>query len=147
MNSGHRADEIELAPLMATPTERPLPQVTTHTLPNGRKIHLFAGGAMANLTAGEGDSLNAFDITLAAMTAGIAHIVGEGARAGGRSYTAQRRVELRLSPSVTALSSIDPGRRLLDGGARSAIAVHRMGFVRVAEPDSEHHPPILASLK
>ena len=81
MNSGHRADEIELAPLKATPTEQPLPHVTTHTLPNGRKIHLFAGGAMANLTAGEGDSLNAFDITLAAMTAGVAYIVGEGERA------------------------------------------------------------------
>jgi len=33
---------------------------------------------MANLTAGEGDSLNAFDVTLAVMTTGLGHIFGAG---------------------------------------------------------------------
>jgi adenosylhomocysteinase len=100
LNSGHRADEIELAPLIETPTERLLPHVTTHALPNGRKIHLFAGGAMANLTAGEGDSLNAFDITLAVMTAGIAHIVGEGERSPAGVHILPKEVWSRVCPQA-----------------------------------------------
>ena len=34
---------------------------------------------MFNLTAGQGDSLNAFDVTLATLISGIGHIVGQGA--------------------------------------------------------------------
>ena len=41
----------------------------------GRIVYLFAGGSMANLTAGYGDSLNAFDLTLAIMIAAIGHAV------------------------------------------------------------------------
>ena len=33
---------------------------------------------MANLTAGEGDSINAFDLTLAVLTAGIGHVIEKG---------------------------------------------------------------------
>jgi adenosylhomocysteinase len=42
---------------------------------------------MANLTAGWGDSLNAFDVTLATMVAGLGHIFsaeGAGSRPGLR---------------------------------------------------------------
>ncbi len=38
-------------------------------------IYLFADGSMANLTAGYGDSINAFDLTLAIMIAAIGHAV------------------------------------------------------------------------
>ena len=96
LNSGHRADEIELAPLLETPIERPRPHVTAHILPNGRRIHLFAGGAMANLTAGEGDSLNAFDITLAVMTAGVAYVIGEGERAPAGVHLLPKEVWSRV---------------------------------------------------
>ncbi|WP_176084345.1 NAD(P)-dependent oxidoreductase [Martelella sp. HB161492] len=84
LNSGHRIDEIELEPLLALPCEAPVPYVTSHRLASGRTVHLLANGAMANLTAGEGDSLNSFDITLAVMAEGIGHIVrdGEVAKAG-----------------------------------------------------------------
>ena len=78
LNSGHRADEIEIAPLLARPSVEPIPHVTAYRLPSGANVYLFARGAMANLTAGEGDSLNAFDVTLAVMTAGLAHIFGAG---------------------------------------------------------------------
>jgi hypothetical protein len=44
-----------------------------------RRVYLFAGGSMANQVAGHGDSLNAFDVTLAVMTSGIGHMVGAGA--------------------------------------------------------------------
>ncbi len=33
---------------------------------------------MANLTAGEGDSLNAFDLTMAVLTAGIGFLASDG---------------------------------------------------------------------
>jgi adenosylhomocysteinase len=81
LNSGHRADEIETGPLFGRPTTEPIPQVTAHVLPSGATVYLFARGAMANLTAGDGDSLNCFDLTLAVMTSGIGHIVGAGASA------------------------------------------------------------------
>lgn len=37
----------------------------------GRTIYLFARGAMANLVAGQGDTINAFDVTLATIVAGL----------------------------------------------------------------------------
>ena len=78
LNSGHRADEIETAPLLACPSAEPIPFVSSHALASGGRVYLFARGAMANLTAGEGDSLNAFDVTLAVMTTGLGHIFGAG---------------------------------------------------------------------
>jgi adenosylhomocysteinase len=47
----------------------------------GRTIYLFAGGSMANLTAGQGDTLNSFDITMAAMLAGLRFVFTDEARA------------------------------------------------------------------
>lgn len=80
LNVGHRADEIDVAALYAYPHRAVLPFVEAIEL-GARTVYLIAGGAMANLTAGQGDSLNAFDVTLAVLTAGIGHIVGAGARA------------------------------------------------------------------
>lgn len=77
LNVGHEADEIDVAALRAYPCETALPFVETFAV-NGRTLYLLAGGSMLNLTAGRGDSLNAFDITLAVLAAGIGHIVRAG---------------------------------------------------------------------
>jgi adenosylhomocysteinase len=77
INIGHRSDEIDVSGLYVYPHREVLPFVEEIDL-NGRSIYLFAGGSMANLTAGYGDSLNAFDITLTLMAAGIKFITGEG---------------------------------------------------------------------
>jgi adenosylhomocysteinase len=77
LNVGHEAGEIELAALYAHPHRQVMPFIEEIDLP-GRKVYLFAGGSMANLTAGEGDSLNAFDLTVAVLAAGIGFIVSEG---------------------------------------------------------------------
>ncbi len=52
----------------------------------------MADGSMLNLTAGFGDSLNAFDVTLAVMASGIRHIVTDGmqAKSGCLSAAAKR---------------------------------------------------------
>lgn len=63
LNVGHRNDEIDVAALQLYKHRSVLPFVEEFNL-DGRIIYLFAGGAMANLTAGYGDSLNAFDLTL-----------------------------------------------------------------------------------
>nr|VXZ82703.1 Uncharacterised protein [Klebsiella pneumoniae] len=56
-------------------------------LPHGRQnLYLLANGSMLNLTAGFGDSLNAFDVTLAVMASGIRHIVTDGMRAPAKVY-------------------------------------------------------------
>jgi adenosylhomocysteinase len=68
INVGHASNEIDVAAL--GPREEVLPFVEA-ARPAGRTLYLFAGGAMANLAAGEGDSLNSFDITLAVMLAGL----------------------------------------------------------------------------
>jgi adenosylhomocysteinase len=80
INVGHASAEIDVAALLAHPHQPVAPFVDAVQV-GTRRVHLFAGGAMANLTAGQGDSLNAFDVTLAAMVAGIGHIVGAGAGA------------------------------------------------------------------
>jgi adenosylhomocysteinase len=77
LNSGHLADEIDVAAL--GPRREVIPFVE-EARPAGKGIYLFAGGSMANLVAGEGDSLNTFDVTLATMVAGIGHMVSNGAQ-------------------------------------------------------------------
>jgi adenosylhomocysteinase len=79
LNVGHLDQEIDLAALHALPREEVLPHLERYRLEE-KPFYLFAGGSMANLTAGQGDSLNAFDITLAAMVAGVGFMVSEGGR-------------------------------------------------------------------
>jgi adenosylhomocysteinase len=78
LNAGHLDDEIDVAAL--GPRREVLPFIE-EARPAGKLVYLFAGGSMANLTAGEGDSLNTFDVTLATMVAGLGHIVTRGAAA------------------------------------------------------------------
>lgn len=79
LNVGHVAREIDVTYLKNNAAHsEPMPYVNAYDL-NGKTLFLLADGSMFNLTAGYGDSLNAFDVTLAVMAAGIGHIVGEGA--------------------------------------------------------------------
>lgn len=71
VNAGHADDEIDLAAL-AGRTEV-VPQVESCRV-GGKEVYLFAGGAPANITAGFGDTLDSFDITLAVLVRGIGHI-------------------------------------------------------------------------
>ncbi len=71
LNVGHVTDEIEIEAL--NPRQQAIPFVDAVTL-NGRTVYLFAGGSMANLVAGQGDTLNGFDVTLATMVAGLRYI-------------------------------------------------------------------------
>ena len=78
LNVGHVAQEIDVPYLKENANHsEPMPYVNAYTL-NVKTLFLLADGSMFNLTAGYGDSLNAFDVTLAVMAAGIGHIVGEG---------------------------------------------------------------------
>ncbi len=68
INVGHADDEIDREALTAV--DEPIPYLHRYRL--GRKeLLLFADGSMANLTAGEGDSINAFDVTLAVLTRAV----------------------------------------------------------------------------
>lgn len=78
LNVGHVAEEIDVAFLQRLPHQEPMPFVDAYRL-GDKTLYLLANGSMFNLTAGYGDSLNAFDVTLAVMAAGIGHIVGDGA--------------------------------------------------------------------
>jgi adenosylhomocysteinase len=91
LNVGHRPDEIDVTALRTHPCADVLPFVEAIDL-GGRTVYLFAGGSMANLTAGHGDSLNAFDLTLALMIAGIGYIVGAGAQQSAGVYILPREV-------------------------------------------------------
>lgn len=78
LNCGHSNVEIDVDALRAYPADQLMPYIEAFQV-GQKKIYLLAGGAMFNLTAGEGDSLNAFDVTLAVLISGIGHIVGQGA--------------------------------------------------------------------
>ncbi len=73
LNVGHVGDEIEVS---ALPERRPVLPFVEACRVGGHEVFLLAGGSMANLTAGHGDSLNAFDVTSAAMVAGVGFIAG-----------------------------------------------------------------------
>ena len=77
MNVGHTADEIDVAAL--GPLRAVIPFVEEARVA-GKTVFLFAGGSMANLTAGRGDTLNSFDITMATMLAGLRFIFTPEAR-------------------------------------------------------------------
>ena len=78
MNVGHTADEIETDALGSLRVSIPFVEEARR---GGKTIYLFAGGSMANLTAGQGDTLNSFDITMAAMLAGLRFVFTDKARA------------------------------------------------------------------
>ena len=79
LNCGHHDAEIDVAVLRNYPSEQVLPHIEAFVI-GEKRVYLLAGGSMFNLTAGQGDSLNAFDVTLAALVSGIGHIVGRGAK-------------------------------------------------------------------
>jgi adenosylhomocysteinase len=91
LNAGHAADEIEVEAFAAYPRRLALPFVEEIELP-GRVVYLLAGGSMFNLVAGEGDSLNAFDLTLAVLAAGVGFIAGQGAEAAPGIHVLPRQV-------------------------------------------------------
>lgn len=79
LNAGHTADEIEVEALRSYPNREMFPFIEMFEI-QGRRVYLLAGGSMINLVAGEGDGLNAFDLTLAVIAAGVGYIAGEGSR-------------------------------------------------------------------
>lgn len=78
LNVGHSPNEIDVSSLRVYPHRQVMPYIEEFSLDDGM-IYLIAGGSMANLTAGSGDSLNAFDVTLAVLSAGIGFIADSGA--------------------------------------------------------------------
>ncbi|MFD0592934.1 hypothetical protein ACFQZ4_10540 [Catellatospora coxensis] len=75
LNAGHSDDEIEVTAL--GPARPVLPHLTAHRY-GDRELFLFAAGRIANLVAGDGDSLNVFDTTAALMTASLGWTITEG---------------------------------------------------------------------
>ncbi|MPZ89998.1 MAG: adenosylhomocysteinase, partial [Nitriliruptorales bacterium] len=72
LNAGGERDEIDVDAL--TDRREVIPFVEQCRI-GDRQIYLFAGGATADLAAGHGESLNAFDLTQGIMVAGIGLIV------------------------------------------------------------------------
>lgn len=86
LNVGHVAQEIDVPYLKQNAVESlPMPYVNAYQI-NGKTIFLLADGSMFNLTAGYGDSINAFDVTLAVMAAGVGHIVEHGSQSKSGLY-------------------------------------------------------------
>jgi len=100
VNVGHADQEIDVAALYRHPHEPIMPFVEAVQL-GDRRVHLFAHGSMANLTAGQGDSLNAFDVTLATMVAGIGFIAGSAADAAPGLHMLPREVWLPVARLAT----------------------------------------------
>ena len=85
LNVGHVAEEIDGEYLRQYPQEEVMPYINAYRMAD-KTLYLLANGSMLNLTAGFGDSLNAFDVTLAVMARGIRHIVTDGMRAPAKVY-------------------------------------------------------------
>ncbi len=98
INVGHVANEIEVDAFERR--EQVLPHVEVCHIA-GNDVRLFAGGSMANLTAGQGDSINAFDITAAVMVCGVGFIVQKGTSWEAGVYPLPREVWLEAASTAT----------------------------------------------
>ncbi len=85
MNVGHVSDEIDTSALDLSAGDEVIPHVFEYAN-NDKHFFLLANGAMFNLTAGFGDSINAFDVTLAIMASGMKHIMSKGEQASPGFY-------------------------------------------------------------
>ena len=105
MNLGHNPDEIEIEALPERSEAVPFVEEVSLDEPE-RTIYLFAGGSMANLTAGQGDSLNAFDLTLATMVAGLGFIFTEQSAVvpAGSDGSTQPRLATRRGPGSVGVT-------------------------------------------
>lgn len=74
MNVGHGTGEIRTSELADLPHREVMPYVFEYQI-NDKTLYLLANGAMFNLTAGFGDSLNAFDVTLGIMAGGLRYLM------------------------------------------------------------------------
>ncbi len=66
LNVGHVAEEIDVGFLKGLSHHEPMPYVNAYQL-NEKTVICWPTVRCSNLTAGYGDSLNAFDVTLAVM--------------------------------------------------------------------------------
>ncbi len=117
LNVGHLAHEIDTEALSPFRGEELLPHVREYRV-DGGSVYLLAEGSMVNLAAGRGDSINAFDVTLAVMTATVSHMVAMS------------------SPGVTASPGEVPGP-----GVHTVPAAVWRGAVR---PDARGGDPAIA---
>ncbi len=97
INVGHADDEIDRENL--TSVDEPIPFLNRYRL-GTKELFLFADGAMANLTAGEGDSINAFDVTLAVLTRAVGFLAGFG---GGAEAEAEAHSQDGYAPGLHLL--------------------------------------------
>jgi adenosylhomocysteinase len=95
LNCGHLDAEIDLGALRAYPAEQVLPYIEAITI-GQKRVYLLAGGSMFNLAAGQGDSLNGFDVTLAVLISAIGHIAGAGTEAAPGIHLLPREVWLQV---------------------------------------------------
>lgn len=77
MNLGHGSGEIATHELSELPATEVMPALKQIDFAD-RHIYLLADGAMLNLAAGFGDSLNAFDVSLAILASGLNYMLTEG---------------------------------------------------------------------
>lgn len=85
LNVGHVAEEIDCGYLRHFSHDEVMPYINAYRV-GDKTVYLMANGSMLNLTAGFGDSLNAFDVALAVMASGIHHIVTDGMNAEANVY-------------------------------------------------------------
>ncbi|WP_448553800.1 NAD(P)-dependent oxidoreductase [Thalassotalea montiporae] len=76
MNVGHVSHEIRLDALTDYQVNELMPEIFEYRR-GERYFYALSNGAMFNLTAGYGDSLNAFDVSLALMAAGVKHMFSD----------------------------------------------------------------------
>lgn len=122
LNVGHVAEEIDGDYLRQYPQEEVMPYINAYRMAD-KTVYLLANGSMLNLTAGFGDSLNAFDVTLAVMASGIRHIVTDGMRAPAKVYLLPRRSGSRPCKPGASPPSRDDALHHQDDGALSGNTI------------------------
>jgi adenosylhomocysteinase len=114
-NAGHFDVEISLPDLanLATTREDTRPNVATYVLPDGRRLHLLAEGALVNLAGGDGHPAEIMDMSFALQALAVAAFArGEMPREPG-VYRLPREIDervaaLRLEALGVAIDELTP---------------------------------------
>ena len=113
LNVGHLAHEIDTEALSPFRSEELLPHVREYRV-DGRSVYLLAEGSMVNLAAGRGDSINAFDVTLAVMTATVGHMVVTSRRGATASPGEAQDPGVHTVPAAVWRGAVSPDVRSAD---------------------------------
>lgn len=110
-NAGHDDREIDVAALqrLATSAEPVRDGVTEYRLPDGRRVHLLAGGSLVNIAGGQGHPVEIMDLSFAVQATAIHHLAAGAMPPGLHDFPAELDRAIARTKLTSLGIEIEPG--------------------------------------